>query len=332
MNILLTGGSGFIGSHTAAILIEAGLNPILLDNFCNSTKDVSKVLQKIYQKKIISIEGDIRDTPFLIKILNDYKISSVIHFAALKSVAESVKYPLQYFLNNIQGTISLLDAMTSVGVKKIVFSSSATVYGNPRYLPIDEEHETFAINPYGRTKLHIEEMLSDIACADSGWSIACLRYFNPAGAHSSGLLGERPNGIPNNLIPFITDVLIKKREYVNIYGNDYQTHDGTGVRDFIHILDLAEGHLSALNYLKSKNGFHVFNLGTGYGLSVLEIIKNFENISGKNISYVFKSRRDGDVDICYANPEKAKILLNWSAKRGIQEICESTLNWSNKLA
>ena len=284
MNILLTGGAGYIGSHTAVVLSEAGHEVVLLDNFCNSRKSVLERLQKIAGKALPCVECDVRDTALVAKALQDYKIDAVIHFAGLKAVGESVEKPIDYYANNVQGTISLLEAMKSTNVKTLVFSSSATVYGDPQYLPIDEGHPTSAKNAYGRSKLHIEEMLKDVANSDAEWKIICLRYFNPVGAHESGLIGEDPNGIPNNLVPYIAQVAAGRLPYLNIYGNDYPTIDGTGVRDYIHVIDLAEGHLASLIYVQNHNGWNAFNLGTGHGVTVLEVIASYRRASGMDIA------------------------------------------------
>ena len=327
MNILLTGGAGYIGSHTAVTLSKAGYDVILYDNFCNSDKNVLNRLQSILGKSLLSIEGDVRDTTLLIKVLQDYEIDSVIHLAGLKAVGESTKNPIDYYANNVQGSINLLEAMEASNVKKLVFSSSATVYGDPQYLPIDENHPTNPTNAYGRTKLHIEEMLKDIVKAYGDWSIVCLRYFNPVGAHISGLIGEEPNGIPNNLMPYITQVASGQLPYLNIYGNDYSTSDGTGVRDYIHVVDLAEGHLAALNYLEVSSGLDVINLGTGHGYSVIEMVKAYEKASGLSIPYKFTNRRLGDIAECYADVSKARHSLNWEAKHELSQISESLVRW-----
>jgi UDP-glucose 4-epimerase len=327
VKILLTGGAGYIGSHTAVVLSKAGHEVILLDNFCNSRHGVLGRLHQILGKNLTCIEGDVRDTPLIQKILNDYQIDSVIHFAGLKAVGESVERPIEYYANNVQGTISLLEAMKSEQVTNLVFSSSATVYGEPQYFPIDEDHPTGATNPYGTSKLHVEEMLKDVAKSDSEWKIISLRYFNPVGAHESGLIGEDPNGVPNNLTPFISQVAAGKLPILNIYGNDYDTRDGTGVRDYIHVMDLAEGHLAALEYLKTNSGYGVFNLGTGKGYSVLEMIDAFEGATHTKIPYCFVDRRPGDTATCFSSAQKAKQSLNWSAKRDIGDMSSSSWNW-----
>lgn len=330
MKILLTGGTGYIGSHTAVVLSENGHEVVILDNFCNSRKTVLERLQKILGKVLPCVEGDIRDTALVTQILQDYEIDAVIHFAGLKAVGESVEKPIQYYANNVQGTISLLEAMKLTNVKTLVFSSSATVYGNPQYLPIDENHPTSATNPYGRTKLHIEEILKDVAYSDVGWKIICLRYFNPVGAHNSGLIGEDPNGLPNNLMPYLAQVAMGKLPALNIYGSDYSTKDGTGVRDYIHVMDLAEGHLAALeSFKKTDRAIDFFNLGTGVGISVFEMKDAFQSISGKAIPFKVTSKRNGDVASCYADVQKAYSDLNWRASRTLEVMCSSMLKFSS---
>ena len=330
MNILLTGGAGYIGSHTAVVLSQSGHEVVLLDNFFNSQKSVLERLQEILGEELPCIEGDVRNTALVTKILQDYKIDAVIHFAGLKAVGESVDKPIEYYANNVQGTISLLEAMKSTNTKTLVFSSSATVYGNPQYLPIDENHPTGATNAYGRSKLHIEEMLKDISNSDPEWKIICLRYFNPVGAHESGLIGEDPNGLPNNLMPYIAQVASGKLPHLNIYGNDYPTPDGTGVRDYIHVMDLAEGHLAALIYLKDKSGLEVINLGTGHASSVLEVIQAFNDATGIVIPYKLAGKRLGDVACSYASEVKAKQNLKWTSCRLIEEACSSMWKFQNR--
>lgn len=331
MNILLTGGAGYIGSHTAVALAEAGHQVVIVDNFSNSQPNVLKRLAEILGRKIPFVESDIRDTALLEMVIADYKIDSVMHFAGLKSVAESVENPIDYYDQNVSGTISLLKAMRANNVKKLVFSSSATVYGHPNYLPIDETHPLEAMNPYGRSKLNVEQVLTDLVISDNDWSISSLRYFNPVGAHSSGLIGENPNGVPNNLMPFITAVATGKLQYLNVYGDDYPTIDGTGVRDYIHVVDLAQGHLAAINFIKANRGFHVFNLGAGVGVSVLEMVREFERVAGKSIPLRFVSRRPGDVAVCYAKVEKAQYHLNWKARKSLHDICSSAWNFQKSL-
>jgi len=323
VNILLTGGTGYIGSHTAVILINAGHRVILFDNLSNSQRSVVGHLQTIVGKPVAFVHGDVRDTALVSATIKKYEIDSAIHFAGLKSVGESASKPVAYFSANVQGTISLLSAMQENQVKILVFSSSATVYGDPKYLPIDEAHPTSATNPYGRSKLHVEEMLLDLSKSDSGWRIACLRYFNPVGAHESALIGENPKGIPNNLMPFVARVALGKLPQLSVFGGDYATPDGTGVRDYIHVLDLAEGHLAALLFLKNNLGWHAINLGTGQGHSVLDMIRTFEAVSGKKITYTVVERRAGDVANCYAKSDKAKQMLGWEAKRTPDEMCRS---------
>lgn len=332
MNILLTGGAGYIGSHTAAVLSESGHKVVLLDNFCNSKKDVLDRLNTIVGKPFDCIVGDVCDTALVFKALKDYQIDAVIHFAGLKAVGESVKNPIEYYSNNISGTVSLLQAMKKAELKTLVFSSSATVYGDPEYLPIDENHPTRSTSPYGRTKLHIEEMLKDVAYSDDSWKIICLRYFNPVGAHASGLIGEDPEGIPNNLTPFIAQVAAGKLSALKIFGDDYPTADGTGVRDYIHVMDLAEGHLAALNYVQAHSGWAAINLGTGYGYSVLEVLREYEKVVGSKIPFNVVSRRSGDIAACFAKADHAYELLHWRANRGLFEMCESSWKYQKQLS
>lgn len=327
MNILLTGGMGYIGSHTAVVLSELGYKVFLYDNLSNSSELVLEKLTQITGQQICFVNGDVRDTVLLRNTLTANDISAVIHFAGLKAVSESVEKPVDYFANNVQGSISLLQAMQTAQVSTLVFSSSATVYGVPQYLPLDENHPTSATNPYGRSKLHIEEMLKDHAASEPTWRIACLRYFNPVGAHESGLIGEKPNGVPNNLMPYIAQVAAGKLAELSVFGGDYATEDGTGVRDYIHVMDLAEGHAAALSFMSKTTGWHAINLGTGNGSSVLEIIHAFENASGCPVSYKLVSRRAGDIDACYADPSKAEKILNWSAKRTLESMCASAWNF-----
>lgn len=324
MTILLTGGTGYIASHTAVVLLEQGFDVLLFDNLSNSNQDVVAKLGQITGKDVPFIQGDIRDNAALRAVFETHHIDAVIHFAGLKAVGESVAQPVNYYANNVQGTISLLEVMADYAVKTLVFSSSATVYGQPQYLPLDETHSTSATNPYGRTKLHIEEILRDVACSDTAWRIVCLRYFNPVGAHESGLIGENPNGIPNNLMPYIAQVASGYRPELQVFGNDYETADGTGVRDYIHVMDLANGHTAALNFLNANVGWHAINLGTGQGYSVLDMVKAFEQASGQKIPYRIVERRPGDVAQCYANPLQAKHLLGWVAKRTLHDMCAST--------
>lgn len=326
--ILVTGGAGYIGSHTCVELLNSGYQVVVYDNFSNSHPESLKRIEQITGKKIQLVKGDIRDQALLEKTLKKYECDAVIHFAGLKAVGESVEKPLEYYDNNIIGTHRLLTAMINVGLKSIVFSSSATVYGEPQYLPLDEKHPLSATNPYGRSKLFIEDMLRDCFKADPSWNIIILRYFNPVGAHESGLIGEDPQGIPNNLMPFVAQVAIGRREKLNVWGGDYPTPDGTGVRDYIHVSDLAKGHLMALEALKQPQCMEI-NLGTGQGYSVLEVVKSFEIASGKQVPYTIASRREGDVASCYADPALAKRYLNWSAKSTLQQMCNDHWQWQN---
>jgi UDP-glucose 4-epimerase len=325
----LTGGIGYIGSHTAVVLSEAGHEVVLFDNLCNSKRSVLDRLETITGKRFPFIEGDVRDAAKLEETLTAYHIDAVIHFAGLKAVGESVEKPIEYYDNNIGGMISLLKAMRAADVKTLVFSSSATVYGDPQYLPLDEEHPTSATNPYGRSKLHIEEMLADVAKSDASWRIACLRYFNPVGAHDSGLIGEDPNDIPNNLMPYIAQVASGKLPKLNVFGDDYDTPDGTGVRDYIHVMDLAEGHSAALGFLENHTGWHAINLGTGMGYSVLEMVRAFERASGRAVPHLIAPRRAGDIATCYADPAKAKRELGWEARRGLDEMMRDAWRWQS---
>jgi len=327
VNILLTGGTGYIGSHTAVVLIEAGHKVVLFDNLSNSRRDVVNRLESITNQSLTFVEGDIRDSSLLSKAIKDFQVEAVIHFAGLKAVAESLLDPLRYYDNNVVGTIKLLEAMQKNNVTKIVFSSSATVYGDPKYLPYDEEHATSPINPYGRTKLYIENLLYDLANSNPDWSVGCLRYFNPVGAHESGLIGENPKGIPCNLMPYILEVAAGKYPYIKVFGNDYPTHDGTGVRDYIHVTDLADGHNLALKVLSQKKGWNVFNLGTGKGYSVLDLINCFENVNKIKLPYKFEKRRDGDLAEYYASATKAEDFLGWKANKTLGDICKSSWNW-----
>jgi UDP-glucose 4-epimerase len=330
VNILLTGGMGYIGSHTATVLMEIGHEIVLFDNLSNSDVSVLHSLEKITGKKITFVEGDIRDTELLSKTLEEHKVEAVMHFAGLKAVGESVQDPLRYYDNNVGGSLSLIRAMQQNKVKKIVFSSSATVYGEPQYLPYDENHPTNPINPYGRTKLFIEEILRDMSIADSSLSIAILRYFNPVGAHASALIGELPKGTPNNLMPYIVKVASGELEKLKVFGNDYKTRDGTGERDYIHVIDLAEGHLASLNFLNEHKGWHAFNLGSGQSTTVLEMLSAFEKINHKKISYEVVARRKGDLPSYYAKSEIAFRKLGWTATRSLEDICLSAWIWECK--
>ena len=329
MNILLTGGAGYIGSHTAVVLSQAGHEVVLLDNFCNSRKSVLERLEKILGGPLPCVEGDVCDITLVTKVLQDYKIDAVIHFAGLKAVGESVKKPIEYYANNVQGTICLLEAMKSTNLKTLVFSSSATVYGDPQYLPIDEDHPTKPMNPYGHTKLYVEQILRDLASSDSKWAIMCLRYFNPAGAHKSGLIGENPKGAPNNLIPYLAKVASGCIHRVSVYGNDYKTKDGTGERDYIHVMDLAEGHMAALNYIESKKGCYFFNLGMGTKFSVMEMIQAYQDASGVEIPYQVVGRRSGDIAMSYSDPTAANKELGWKARLDLHQICLDSWRFEN---
>jgi UDP-glucose 4-epimerase len=323
MNILLTGGAGYIGSHAAVALTEAGHNVTIFDNFSNSHRSVMEALYTITFKKLSLVEGDIRDQDLLGHTLKHHHIEAVMHFAGLKSVGESVKEPALYFNNNVEGTRSLIAAMKAVGIKTLIFSSSATVYGVPQYLPFDEDHPLAPTNPYGQNKMDIEVMLQKLTLDDPEWRVVSLRYFNPAGAHPSGLIGENPQGIPNNLMPYIVKVASSELPHLNIFGDDYDTVDGTGVRDYIHVTDLVTGHLQALDYTKTHTGCSLFNLGKGQGVSVLQLVKAFEAATGQTIPYQIKPRREGDVATSYAKVEKAAASLHFHATRDIHDLCAS---------
>ena len=329
MKILVTGGAGYIGSHTCVELLAAGHEVIVFDNFSNSQPESVRRAEIIAGKKIILIKGDIRDEPLLERTLRDHACDAVVHFAGLKAVGESVEQPLKYYDNNVIGTCRLLSAMQAAGVQTIVFSSSATVYGDPQYLPIDEKHPLSATNPYGRSKIMIEEILRDCIQAMPQLRVGILRYFNPVGAHESGTIGEDPLGIPNNLMPFVAQVAVGRREQVNIWGNDYDTVDGTGVRDYIHVVDLAIGHVKALECLTTTPYFAV-NLGTGNGSSVVEVIAAFKTASGKNIPATFAPRRPGDIASCYADPALSLQLLGWKAERDIGRMCVDHWRWQQR--
>ncbi len=327
MAILVTGGAGYIGSHTCVELLNEGKEVIVIDNLDNSSAEALSRVEKITGKKITFYENDVRDAEALRKIFSENKIEAVIHFAGLKAVGESVAKPVLYYDNNLISTLRLLEVMSEFGVKKIVFSSSATVYGTSKDMPIKEHSELGAINPYGRTKLFIEEMLRDLFVADSSWSIALLRYFNPIGAHKSGTIGEDPKGIPNNLMPYISQVAVGKLEKLSVFGDDYNTVDGTGVRDYIHVVDLAKGHVCAIDWVLKTKGCEAFNLGTGNGISVLELKNAFEKASGVTVPFVIAPRRPGDLDAVYANPQKAKDVLGWQANLNVDDMCEDTWRW-----
>ncbi len=330
MKILVTGGAGYIGSHTAVELLESGHEVVVLDNFCNSKIESLIRVEKITGKKVAVIEADIRDRDALRAAFGRHAIDSVIHFAGLKAVGESVGQPLRYYDNNLSGTIALCEVMQESGVKNLVFSSSATVYGDPQSVPIREDFPTGGTtNPYGTSKLMIEQILRDLYRSDSAWRIGILRYFNPVGAHESGLIGEDPNGMPNNLMPFIAQVAVGRREFLQVFGNDYPTPDGTGVRDYIHVVDLARGHVLALDHLARNQGLFTVNLGTGQGYSVLEMVNAFRKASGREIPHRIVERRPGDIACCYADPERARNLLGWSASLGIDRMCQDSWRWQS---
>ena len=330
MKILVTGGAGFIASHTNVELLNAGYDVVVVDNLVNSSRESVARVEELTGKKISFYEEDLLNEKAIDAIFEKENIDSVIHFAALKAVGESCQIPLRYFDNNLTGTLNLLKVMEKHGVKSIVFSSSATVYGKPESVPIREDFPLSVSNPYGRTKLIIEDMLRDIYKSDNEWDIALLRYFNPIGAHESGMIGENPHGIPNNLLPYVAKVAAGQLECVNVFGDDYDTPDGTGVRDYIHVVDLATGHIKALEKLVTHPGLVTYNLGTGVGYTVLDIIKNFEKACGKEIPYKITPRRPGDIDMCYADPAKAKEELGWEATRSIDKMCEDAWRWQTK--
>ncbi len=330
MKILVTGGAGFIGSHTVVELQNAGYDVVVVDNLVNASAKVIGRVEAITGKKVPFCETDIRDREGLEKIFAAEKPDAVIHFAGLKAVGESVRLPWEYYENNIAGTLTLVDVMRKNNCKNIIFSSSATVYGDPAFVPITEEcPKGTCTNPYGWTKSMLEQILTDIQFADKEWNVVLLRYFNPIGAHESGTIGENPNGIPNNLMPYITQVAVGKLEKLHVFGNDYDTPDGTGVRDYIHVVDLALGHVKALQKLAPGSGLNIYNLGTGVGYSVLDIVKNFEKATGKEIPYVIDPRRPGDIATCYSSAEKAKKELGWTAQRGILEMCKDSWHWQS---
>jgi UDP-glucose 4-epimerase len=328
MSILVTGGAGYIGSHTCVELLQAGYEVVVVDNLCNSCEESLNRVEEITGKKVTFYQTDLLDREAVEQIFEKEKIDSVIHFAGLKAVGESVAKPLEYYYNNVTGTLILCDVMRNHGVKNIVFSSSATVYGNPKTVPIREDFPLSVTNPYGRTKLMLEEILQDFHVADPEWNVILLRYFNPIGAHKSGRIGENPKGIPNNLVPYITQVAVGKLERLGVFGDDYDTPDGTGVRDYIHVVDLALGHVRAIEKLKTQTGgVLIYNLGTGVGYSVLDIVKAFGKACGKEIPYEIKSRRPGDIATCYADASLAKKELGWEAQRGLEEMCEDSWRW-----
>jgi UDP-glucose 4-epimerase len=328
--ILITGGAGYIGSHTCVELLNAGYELVVLDNFSNSKREVLSRIKEITGEEFIFYEEDLLNKEGIDLIFSQHDINAVIHFAGFKAVGESVSEPLKYYHNNITGTLNLCDVMSRHGVYDLVFSSSATVYGVPEQVPITEDFPLGATNPYGRTKQMIEEILRDLYVSDNRWSVALLRYFNPIGAHVSGRIGEDPNGIPNNLMPYISQVAAGKLEQLNVFGDDYETFDGTGVRDYIHVVDLAKGHLKALESVLLTTGVDAYNLGTGFGHSVLEMVDAFEQASGQKIPFVIKERRPGDVDICFADTRKANQKLNWAAEKTLTNMCKDAWNWQSK--
>ena len=328
--ILVTGGAGYIGSHTVLELLSQGDDVIVIDNLSNSSQESLRRVEALTGKAPVFYEIDLLDQTALATPFQNHHIDAVIHFAGLKAVGESVEIPLKYYQNNLSGTLNLLGEMKTYGVKRLVFSSSATVYGDPSSVPITEDFPVSATNPYGRSKLIIEEMLADLALSDAQWDISILRYFNPVGAHSSGQIGEDPNGIPNNLMPYISQVAVGKLEKLSVYGNDYETRDGTGVRDYIHVVDLAQGHLKALDHLMTQPGLVTVNLGTGQGYSVLEMVKAFESASGQTVAYEIVHRRTGDIAACYADTQKAFEVLGWKAAKGLKEMCDDAWRWQSK--
>jgi len=329
MKILVTGGAGYIGSHTCLEILQAGFEVIVVDNLSNSKEESLKRVQELTGKTLSFHKVDLLDKKALSTVFDKYSFDAVIHFAGLKAVAESIAIPLRYYHNNVTGTMILCEVMNEHNVKNIVFSSSATIYGDPHKVPITEDFPLSPANPYGSTKLMIETILKDIYYSDKDWNVALLRYFNPVGAHPSGRIGEDPNGIPNNLMPFISQVAVGKLAKLSVFGNDYPTPDGTGIRDYIHVVDLAQGHLVALDKLKTNPGLIIYNLGTGRGYSVLKMIAAFEKASGKKIPYEVVGRRSGDIAICYADPTKAQKELGWSTKKGINEMCIDTWRWQS---
>ncbi len=330
MSVLITGGAGYIGSHTVVELLERGEDLVIVDNFINSKPEVLDKIKQITNKNFKFYEVDLLDEEKLEKVFKENDIESVVHFAGLKAVGESVQKPIEYYHNNITGTLVLLKLMKRYNCKKIVFSSSATVYGAPKTVPIKEDFPLSTTNPYGSTKLMIEQILQDVVISDSEFSVVLLRYFNPIGAHKSGLIGEEPNGIPNNIMPYIVGVVSGKLEVLNVFGNDYPTKDGTGVRDYIHVVDLAKGHLKALDKARKENGTHIYNLGTGNGYSVLELVRTFEKVNNVEVKFRIADRRPGDIAECYADPSKAKIELGWVAEKGLEEMCEDAWRYVNR--
>jgi UDP-glucose 4-epimerase len=331
MKVLVTGGMGYIGSHTCVQMLQAGIEPIIVDNLCNSKLAVLDRIEALTKVRPLFYQGDVRDQAFLDKVFSEHSIQSVIHFAGLKAVGESVAMPLEYYDNNVNGSLVLARAMRSAGVKSIVFSSSATVYGDPTSVPITEDSPVGATtNPYGRSKYMVECCFSDFYDSQPDWSITLLRYFNPVGAHPSGTMGEDPQGMPNNLMPFIAQVAVGRREKLSVFGDDYPTPDGTGVRDYIHVMDVADGHIAALNTVGQQSGLHIYNLGTGKGSSVIEMLNAFSKTSGREIAYEVCPRRPGDIAECWASTSKAEQDLNWKASRNVMEMTEDTWNWQSK--
>lgn len=331
MAILITGGAGYIGSHTALELLKEGYEVVIYDNLCNSSRESIRRVEELTGKTIRFYEGDVLDAASLEKLFAAEEVEAVIHCAALKAVGESVQKPLEYYQNNITGTLTLLGVMEKMGVKNIVFSSSATVYGSPEVMPITEDcPKGQCTNPYGWTKSMMEQIMTDLQKAHPEWNVILLRYFNPVGAHESGRIGEDPKGIPNNLMPYISQVAVGKLEKLGVFGNDYHTPDGTGVRDYIHVVDLADGHVKAIKYIFTNPGLDIINLGTGTGYSVLDMVKAFSKACGKEIPYEIKPRRAGDIDMCYADPTKAARVLGWKAKRGLDEMCRDTCRWQSQ--
>ena len=329
MAVLVTGGNGYIGSHTVVELLNLGHEVVIFDNLSNSNRAVLERIETITAKKPHFILGDIRDSQALAQVFNDFSIDAVIHFAGLKAVGESVAMPLSYYDNNVCGSLCLLKAMNEANVKKIIFSSSATVYGSPERLPIDEQCALRTTNPYGANKLQVEQMLSDLCQSDADWSVVALRYFNPVGAHKSGLIGESPNGIPNNLLPYVTQTALKIRKQLSIFGGDYDTADGTGVRDYIHVVDLALGHIKALDLVAAQTGFEPINLGTGIGYSVLDIVRSFEAVNQIAVPYEIVARRPGDIATCYADAKKAKDILGWQAEQTLDDMMKDAWHWQS---
>lgn len=328
MSVLVTGGAGYIGSHTCVELLAAGVEVTVFDNFCNSHPESLARVERIAGKSLRRVRGDVRDGAALVAALQESKADAVIHFAGLKAVGESVASPLAYYDNNVLGTLRLLEAMNECRIRTLVFSSSATVYGEPQRLPLTEDHPLSATNPYGRTKLMIEDILRDLYRSDTSWRLGILRYFNPVGAHASGLIGEDPMGIPNNLLPFVAQVAVGRQEFLRVWGNDYPTPDGTGVRDYIHVVDLALGHVKALDFLRDRTGLTV-NLGTGTGYSVLDMVQAFERACGRPIPYRIAPRRSGDIASCFADPKLAFDLLGWKAEKGLDVMCKDAWRWQS---